>query len=306
MTPSPTRLAVVGLGAMGQRIAGRLLDAGFELQLWNRTAAKADALVARGAALAPTPAAAARRADVVITMVADPAALRDVSEGEDGVAAGAAADTTLIEMSTVGPAAVARLSSALPQGARLIDAPVLGSIAEAENGRLTILVGGDGVVVERWTPLLTTLGDPIHVGPVGAGAAAKLVANSALLSVIVALGESLALADTLGLERDKAYEVLGATPLARQAERRRPSIEAGDHPPRFKLSLARKDAELIGEAADAFDADLRVADAARTWLLDAGRAGFGERDYAAVIAHILSQRRQRTGRRRATSISANR
>jgi 3-hydroxyisobutyrate dehydrogenase/2-hydroxy-3-oxopropionate reductase len=291
MTPRPARVAFIGLGAMGQRVAGRLLGAGYALRVWNRTASKAEGLVARGAALASTPAGAARGADLVITMVADPAALRDVSQGADGIAGGVAAETTLMEMSTVGPFAVAQLSSALPPAARLIDAPVLGSLAEAENGTLTILVGGDGQVVERWTPLLRALGRPIHIGPVGAGAAAKLVANSALLSVIVALGEALALADALGLARDKAYEVLAATPLAAQAERRRPSIEAGDYPPRFKLALAAKDAALITDVASTSETDLRVADAARAWLVDADRIGFGDRDYTAVLAHILRQRK---------------
>jgi 3-hydroxyisobutyrate dehydrogenase/2-hydroxy-3-oxopropionate reductase len=282
-------VAFIGLGSMGERIAERLVDAGYDVTVWNRTPAKADALVARGARLAATPAAAASGADFAITMVANPDALRDVTEGPDGVAAGAGADTVVIEMSTSGPAAVARLASVLNPATPFVDAPVLGSLPEAESGTLTIFVGGDDDVVERCTPLLEHLGTPMHVGGLGAGAAAKLVANSTLIAVIAALGEALALADALGLERDVAFQVLGTTALASQAERRREAIESGDFPPRFKLELALKDAGLVEEAAEAAGVELRVAAAARTWLADAERAGLGDRDYAAVLAEILGQ-----------------
>jgi 3-hydroxyisobutyrate dehydrogenase-like beta-hydroxyacid dehydrogenase len=280
-------VAFIGLGSMGERIAGRLVDAGYDLTAWDRTPAKADALVARGAQLAATPAAAASGADFVITMVANPDALRDVTEGQDGVVAGAGAGTVVIEMSTSGPTAVSRLASALDPATRIVDAPVLGSIGEAEGGTLTIFVGGDDDVVERCMPLLAHLGTPIHVGGFGAGAAAKLVANSTLVTVIAALGEALALADALGLERDVAFQVLGTTALAAQAERRREAIESGDFSPRFKLELALKDAGLIEEAAEASGVDLRLVPAAQSWLADAERAGLGDRDYSAVLAQIL-------------------
>jgi 3-hydroxyisobutyrate dehydrogenase len=278
----PTAVAVVGLGAMGSRIARRLLDAGHELVVWNRTAEKAAPLVELGAVAAASPADAAARAEVVITMVAEPAALRDVTEGPFGVAAGAEA-STVIEMSTVGPEGVGRLASVLPESAGLLDAPVLGSRNEAESGALRIFVGGPTELVERWTPLLSVLGSPLHVGPLGAGAAAKLVANTTLVGTIGVLGEALALAEHLGLAMAKAFEVLATTPLAAQAERRRPAIEGDDFPPRFALYLARKDAELVVEA----DRELRLTDAARTWLAEAEEAGWGDRDYSAVLAWIL-------------------
>ena len=127
-------VAFVGLGAMGSRMARRLLDAGHDLVVWNRSPEKAAELVRSSAALADSPADAALRADVVITMLSDPAALRAVVEGPDGIAAGLGSGGTLIDMSTVGPDAVGWLSGALPAGAQLLDAPVLGSIAEAEAG----------------------------------------------------------------------------------------------------------------------------------------------------------------------------
>jgi 3-hydroxyisobutyrate dehydrogenase-like beta-hydroxyacid dehydrogenase len=285
-----TVVAVVGLGAMGGRMARRLLDAGHEVRFWNRTPDKMAQLADLGGTPAESPADAAHRADAVITMVSDPLALRAVTEGPAGVAAGVGGSATVIEMSTVGPEAVSRLASVLPAGTGLLDAPVLGSISEAESGSLRIFVGGPASLVERWTPLLSALGSPIHVGPVGAGAAAKLAANVTLLGVLGVLGEALALAQGLGLSRDAAFEVLASTPLAAQAERRRPAIETGEYPARFRLSLARKDADLIADAARASGIDLLLGEAVEKWFAGADDAGWGNQDYSAVLAWILRNR----------------
>jgi 3-hydroxyisobutyrate dehydrogenase/2-hydroxy-3-oxopropionate reductase len=284
-------VAVIGLGGMGSRIARRFLEAGHDVVVWNRSPAKADELARRGASPAGSPAEAARRAEAVVTMLSDPAALEEVSEGPAGIAAGAGAETTVIEMSTVGPAAVARLASALGPGTRMLDAPVLGSLSEAESGSLRIFVGGPAELVERWTPLLSALGSPRHVGPLGAGAAAKLVANTTLLGTLGVLGEALALADGLGLSRAAAFDVLAGTPLAAQAERRRAAIESGEFPARFSLTLARKDADLIAASAEEAGVDLRLAEAARAWFVDAEKAGLGERDYSSVLEWILERGR---------------
>ena len=279
-------VAVIGLGGMGSRIARRLLDAGHEVVVWNRTPAKTEPLIELGAVGAETPAEATRRAEAVITIVADPDALGSVTEGPNGVAAGASEATTVIQMSTVSPAATSRLESALePTGAGLLDSPVLGSLAEVESGTLTIFAGGPDELVERWTPLLSVLGSVLLVGPVGAGTAAKLVANSTLL-VVGVLGEALVVAQKLGLERDVTFEVLAATPVAAQAERRRPAIESGEFPPRFPLRLALKDANLILEAAGA---DLKMTAAAREWLAEANEASWGDKDYSAVLAWMLQR-----------------
>src|SRR5204862_3932129 len=135
----------------------------------------------------------------------------------------------------------------------------------------------------QWSPLLAPLGTTHHVGPLGAGASAKLVANSTLIGTIGVLGEALRLAQRLGLSRDAAFDVLAVSPLAAQAERRRPALEANDYPPRFALSLARKDADLVSAAAP----DLRVAQAARGLLAQADDAGWGDRDSSAVLGWLL-------------------
>jgi 3-hydroxyisobutyrate dehydrogenase-like beta-hydroxyacid dehydrogenase len=281
-------VAVLGLGAMGSRMARRLLDAGNELVVWNRSMDKAKPLTDLGAAVAESPADAARTAEVVITMVADPQALQTVTEGPDGVAAGASSSTTVIQMSTVSPASVSRLESVLrPTGAALLDAPVLGSLTEAESGALKVFASGPEQLIEQWEPLLSVLGSVIHMGPLGAGTAAKLVANSTLLGVLGLLGEALALGKRLGLSHEAVFEVLAQTPLAGQSERRRPAIESGEFPRRFALSLAHKDANLILEAAEASGADLRLIAAVREWLAEATEAGWGDRDYSEILAWIL-------------------
>ena len=280
-------IAVIGLGAMGSRIAARLLNAGHRVIVWNRTVEKAEPLVARGAELAASPADAAGGVEAVLVMVSDPAALTAVTEGPEGIAAGASSSLTVIQMSTVDPPAVARLASALPAGVGVLDAPVLGSIDAVETGSLTLFVGGAEPLVERWKPLLSTLGSPIHVGDLGAGMAAKLVANATLFATLAVLGEAIALAERLGLARDVGFEILKTTPLAAQAERRREAIKNERYPKRFALALARKDAELIVGAG----ADLRVHAAIAKWLREAEDAGLGDLDYTALLAWILHGRK---------------
>lgn len=287
-TPWParvSRIAFIGLGAMGSRIARRLLDAGHDLVVWNRTPARAAPLLAAGAQMAATPAAAATRAEVVITMVADPSALRAVNEGTAGVAAAITPMSTVIEMSTVGPDALRRLVDHLPAGTAVLDAPVLGSIHEAETGTLRVLVGGPPQLFARWQPLLHVVGTPVHVGPSGSGAAAKLVANAALLGVLAVLGEAVALGRAVGLHANTVLEVLSATPLHEQATKRRHVLDS-DPPTRFALSLAAKDSGLVVDAALAAGADVPLARAVRGWFVDAERAGLHGADYSTIVRHI--------------------
>jgi 3-hydroxyisobutyrate dehydrogenase len=284
-------VSVVGLGAMGGRIARRLLARGVEVLVWNRAQGRAAELAALGAVPVRSPAEAARRAAVVVVVVSDDAALRAVLTGPDGLAAGASPGSVVVQMSTVGVDAAAEVARALPHGADVLDAPVLGSVDEAAAGTLKIFAGGADRVVERCAGLLALLGTTVRTGPLGSGTAAKLVANSALFGVLGVLGESVALAERLGLDRRTAFDVLATTPLAAQAERRRPAVDAGTYPPRFALSLARKDAGLVLDAAERRGARLRLAAAVASWLADAEATGRGEQDYTAMLAQIMEPTR---------------
>jgi 3-hydroxyisobutyrate dehydrogenase-like beta-hydroxyacid dehydrogenase len=282
------KLAFVGLGLMGTPMATRLLEAGHDLTVWNRTTEKTRPLAERGASVASTPAQAAAGVEAVITMVSNQQALEQVVLGPDGLAAALAPDQLLIDMSTVGPEAVRSVAAGLPRGVTMVDAPVRGSVPEATAGRLAIYVGADRPAFERVQPILAVLGAPHHVGGLGAGAAAKVVNNSTLGAAIAAFGEALALGDALGLDRSPLLDVLAESPIGSTVRAKRANVESGTWPPNFKLSLALKDLRLVNDVADRAGRRLGVASASRNWLERAAEAGAGELDFSAVIATITA------------------
>lgn len=280
-----SNVAFCGLGQMGAPMAARLLDAGHDLTVWNRNSDRASPLVARGARWAATPAEAAAEAEIAVTMLADSAALDEVVLAAGGLAAGLLPGATLVDMSTVGPAAVRDIGARLPEAVHFLDAPVLGSVAQALDGSLRIFVGGDPATFDRWRPLLAAMGAPSHLGPLGAGASMKLVANSTLGALMCGLAEALALADAFGLDEVAVLDILAGSPIGRTVGSKRPLIEGGSYQPaNFKLSLAAKDLGLVVQAAEAAGIDLRLAIAARSWFDRADAAGLGSLDYSAVIA----------------------
>ena len=282
-----TKIAFLGLGQMGAPMATRLLEAGHDLTVWNRTAARTAPLERAGASAAASPSAAAAGAEVAITMLTGPDALEAVLFGADGLVGALGEGSVLIEMSTVGPSAIGSVSERLRSGVDLVDAPVMGSVAEATDGELRVVVGGEAEAVERVRPILDTFGTVHHVGPSGAGAAMKLVANSTLGAAIVGLGEALALADALGMERSTVLDVLERSNLSPVVRSKRESIETDSYPARFKLSLAAKDLALVTQAAADAGLELRGAASARSWFEKAEAAGEGDEDYSAVIRTIL-------------------
>jgi 3-hydroxyisobutyrate dehydrogenase-like beta-hydroxyacid dehydrogenase len=286
-----TTFAFCGLGQMGAPMAARLLDAGDALVVWNRTPERARPLVERGARQASTPAEAAKGADVVFTMLATPDAVEQVLLGDDGVVSSVGSGATTVEMSTIGPDAVRRLREELPEHTDLLDAPVLGSVPQATDGTLKIFVGGERDTFERTRPVLEHFGTPRHLGPLGAGAAMKLVANSCLGVLVAGLGEALALADGLGLDQSDVLDILAESPIGATVKSKRDLIESGDWPANFKLSLAVKDMGLVADAAERASVHLTIAPAVLDRLRSAEASGKGDFDYSAVIEEI----RRRTG-----------
>ncbi len=282
-------VAWIGLGQMGSPMAARLLEAGHDVVVWNRTSSRADPLVEKGASRATTPAEAASSAEVVVTMIADPAALEDVVFGDDGLATGLGAGSTFVEMSTVGPDAVRALAERLPDGVAVVDAPVLGSVAQATDGELKVFAGGDAETIERIRPLLDEFGRVFHLGGLGSGASMKLVTNSTLGTLMSGLGEALALADALGLDDHTVLDILVESPIGRTAQSKRERIQSGEYPPNFKLSLAAKDLGLVEDAARAAGVPSDLAAAARAYFAGAEAAGLGPLDYSAVVAHLRQQ-----------------
>ncbi|MFF1376870.1 NAD(P)-dependent oxidoreductase [Streptomyces sp. NPDC058308] len=231
------KIAFLGLGHMGEPMARQLLSAGHPLTVWNRTAEKAKALVGAGATAAASPADAVREADVVITMLAGPAAVREVA---DAVLPALRTGTYWVEMSTVGPEAVRELAGRVPAGVTLVDAPVMGSTDKAADGRLGILAGGDAAGVEH---VLARFGPVTRTGPLGSGAALKLVVNTAVIGGVGLVAEAMKLADALGLDEATARDALAAGPLGGAVAR---AFATDVH---FGSDLAVKDITLATEAA---------------------------------------------------------
>ncbi|GAA2209357.1 hypothetical protein GCM10009850_048150 [Nonomuraea monospora] len=250
-------ITFLGQGRMGAPMARRLVEAGHQVTTWRR---------ADGVPVA----AAVDGADLVITMLSDPAAVREVlTAALPGLRPGA----TVVEMSTIGPEAVRELRALLPAEVGLVDAPVLGSVGPAADGTLTVLAGGD---VRRWREILSVFGTVRECGPLGSGAAMKIAVMSALVPAQVLLAETFAYGEAHGVDRDALIDVLSGTPLGTLAERLRvPSAET-----RYSLAHATKDLGL-GAWPGA-----TMATAARARMQQARAAGLGERDLTAIAEHV--------------------
>jgi 3-hydroxyisobutyrate dehydrogenase-like beta-hydroxyacid dehydrogenase len=284
-----SKIAFLGLGQMGTPMAMRLLDAGHDLVVWNRSSDRARPLTERGAGLASTPSEAAAGVEFAVTMLATPEAVEEVLFGTEGLVEGLGPGQILIEMSTIGPAAVRSLASRMPAGVTLVDAEVRGSVPEATEGTLHVFVGATDGDFGRVHPIVRSLGAVRHVGGPGAGAAMKLVVNSTLGVAIVALGEALALGASVGLRQAEILDVLEDSPIGPTVRAKRSNVESGRYPPSFKLRLADKDLRLVTEVGDQAGLDLRVARATRAWLDEAMEQGAGDLDFSSVVATISGE-----------------
>jgi 3-hydroxyisobutyrate dehydrogenase-like beta-hydroxyacid dehydrogenase len=282
-------VAFLGLGRMGAAMARHVLDAGHSLTVWNRSAGKAGELVAAGAKEAATPAEAARDADVVVLMLFGPDSVREVLLGEDGVVQTAREGTLVVDATTIGPEATREIADAVAQrGLRYLDAPVAGTVGPAREGTLGVFAGGADDDVAQARPLLEAWGDPqkvLHLGPVGAGSALKLVVNLALGITAEGVGEALALADDLGVDRGAALKALGSGPFGWFLNQKGSMVESGSYSPTaFSLDLAAKDVDLAVSSARR---ELPASAAALAQLRAASQAGRGDDDYASLVGFLL-------------------
>lgn len=288
MTGGPVPVALLGLGRMGAPMAARLAAAGHPLSTYNRTPRPRH--VPAGTTAAPSPGAAVTGARVVVTMLAEGAALRAVLDGPDGVLAAAEAGTLVVDMSTVGPAA-ARETAAACEGAglRFVDAPVSGSVDAARGGTLVAMAGGAGAdVAEAATVLDALTREVLHLGPVGAGAAMKVALNLALAVTATTVAETLLLAERSGITRERAYDVLAAGALASPfvGYKREAFMDPEAAPVAFSVDGLRKDVALARELAEAQGLDIPTGDAAADVLDRAAARGLGAQDLAAVLSAL--------------------
>ncbi|MFZ4877034.1 NAD(P)-dependent oxidoreductase [Janthinobacterium sp. Mn2066] len=281
-----SKITVLGLGAMGSRMAANLLKAGHTLTVWNRTPQAAASLVAAGARQAATPRAAVAGADFVLAMLRDDAASRQVwLDAEHGALAGMAAGTVAIESSTVTPGWIRELGAqAAEQGVELLEAPVAGSRPQAEAGLLIFLAGGEAATLERCQPLLKAMGGAVHlVGPLGNGALTKLSTNALLGIQVTALAEVIGLLKRNGADVDAALKAIAATPVWAPVNNYLVStMLTGNFAPQFPIALIEKDFGYAVAAAGDGDTIPTIA-AAHGVFQQAIEQGLGEINMTGVV-----------------------
>jgi 3-hydroxyisobutyrate dehydrogenase len=290
-----TRVTVLGLGRMGGAMAGTLCRAGFPVTVWNRTRATAEAVAARiGAAVAVTAHEAVAQADVVVSSLADDAAVNAIYTEAGGAVAGLRPGTVVLETSTVAPRTVRDIEPGITKrGAALLDAPVSGSVAFVEKGQLTVMIGGDAAAITRARPVLDALATKVfHMGELGTGATMKLAVNALVHAINVALSEALVLAERAGVDRHIAYDVFSAGACA--APYLLYKRAAFEHPDNaavaFKLDLAVKDLDLILALAADVGATMNQAAVNRATAAAAAATGLGEQDLTSIATFLRSVR----------------
>jgi 3-hydroxyisobutyrate dehydrogenase-like beta-hydroxyacid dehydrogenase len=290
------RIGFIGLGIMGSRMAANVARAGFAVTVWNRTAETAERWAEEhGASVATTPADLAAASDIVVTMVVDGNQVETVLLGQDGAADGAGTGALFVDCSTIGPDAARRIGARLAErGLEMLDAPVTGSAPKAQDGTLTIMVGGSERAYARAEPLLRSMGQLVlHVGPLGDGQAIKLINNAVAAANTVTLVEALLVGSAAGVDLDALCAVMeaGSGASAMLSLKQQP-IRAHDYAPLFKLGHMLKDVRLCLDEAAAAGVPFAAASRAAELLAAAAAAGHAEDDFAA-LAEPLEQAAQR-------------
>ena len=284
------KIGLIGLGLMGRPMGMNLLKAGHPLTVWNRTASRADELVAAGAKLALSPKEAAAAADVLLTMVSDPPALESVLWGADSKDGGALSalksGSIYIDSSTVSPNLARRIAAACSErGVRFLDAPVTGGDWGAKKGELVFMIGGDAETLKAVEPIIGVMGKKwFHLGPNGAGQTIKLAMNLILALQVDALAEALALVTRAGLKGESLVEVMQSS-MARSGvlDVKAPNLLKGEYPPSFPLRLMHKDLSLALDLANQIGVALPAGAAARETYNYVKGSSKEDLDYSAVM-----------------------
>jgi 3-hydroxyisobutyrate dehydrogenase-like beta-hydroxyacid dehydrogenase len=279
-----TVVGVVGLGAMGSRIVGRLLETGHVVHGTNRTKTRAGPLIARGMVWHDTPRDVAKTAEVVVSMVTDDDALEAITSGPDGILAGLSAGKVHVDMSSVSPYASRRVAEQVRSvGARMLDAPVSGSVPQVERGELTIMVGGDEASYERVAALLRQLGQSVTwVGDNGSGVLLKIAINISLAVQTLAFSEGLQLAERGGIDPRLAYVMASSSIGSPMLKARLPLLLDLPDDAWFTIRLMHKDIRLALGAGTRLAVALPSAAAADDMLQRASDLGYADRDLASL------------------------
>ena len=288
-------LGFVGLGAMGGRIAKRLLAMGHQVSGYNRTQSKAESLIQVGLQWKDSPRQVAQAADVTFSMVADSAALSSIVEGDDGILAGLSAGKIYVDMSTVSPKLTRLIALRVADtGAQMLDAPVSGSIPAAESGTLILFVGGNAETLEKVRPVFEQIGQKIiHVGENGHAMAIKIAINLNLPIQLVSLFESVLLAERSGVTRAAALDALLNSVAASTAMKyRAPFMLKMPEEVWFSAAMMKKDIDIALELGEELGVELQTAKLVNEMLVKAIEMGWGNEDFAVlykVVEHLSAK-----------------
>jgi 3-hydroxyisobutyrate dehydrogenase-like beta-hydroxyacid dehydrogenase len=284
-------LGFIGLGVMGSRMVKRLLDAGHTLTGYNRTRSKAQWLLDQGMQWGETPAAVAQAVDVLFSMVANTAALQAVTGGSAGVLAGLRSGAIFVDMSTVSPTVSRTLAAQVATiGAYMLDAPVSGSVITLEEGRLSLMVGGDRGAYERVLPILQDIGPQVtYVGANGLAASMKIATNLSLAVQMLAFSEGVLLAEKSGITRETAVEVLLNSVIASpMVKYRGPFVLGLPEEAWFDVNMMQKDLLLALEMGRELDVPLPTTAVTNEMLTAARGMGLADKDFA-VVFEVLAR-----------------
>ena len=280
-------LGYIGLGAMGGRMAARLLSKGHSVTGYNRTRSKVQWLLDRGMIWADSPRAVAEATDTVFVMVSDSAAVEAVAFGPDGFLAGMAPGRTVIDMSTISPAVSRAIAARVREaGGDMVDAPVSGSVATLEQGKLSMMVGGDQATFERVKPLLEDVGPKVtHVGANGLAVSMKIAVNLSLAVQMLAFSEGVLLAEKSGIARSTAVDVLTHSVVASpMVQYRGPFVLGMPDEVWFSVTMMQKDMSLALEMGRELSVPLPTTAVTNELLTAARGAGLSEHDFAALFS----------------------
>lgn len=284
-----TRMGIIGTGMLGSAIATRLLKSGYQTTVYNRTREKADKLKVLGASIVDSPKDVAKTSDLVITIVNDARAVEDVSFGKDGIVDGKHDGLVVADMSTTNPLSSRNISKKfMEKGIFMLDTPVMGGPAQAENGELVVMVGGNKSIYEDHKKIFDTIGNKtFYLGENGSGHAMKIAMNLQIAVLALSLSESITLVRGAGLDPEVFVEILNSTYFKTgMSVNKGPKMIKGDFKPTFTLKMMKKDLDTINDAAEKFNISLPMTTLANKLYQDAIANGFGELDYTGILEFI--------------------
>ncbi len=285
------RIGFIGLGIMGSRMAMNLMDAGYDLTVYNRTQSKTEPLIQKGAAADVSPAEVAEKSDIVFTMLADPDVVAGTVQGEKGMLAGMRTNGLWVNCSTVNPSFARHMADASAAcGVRYVDAPVAGSRVPAEKGELIFFAGGEEADVETCRPLLAVMGKKtLHTGAAGSGSGMKMLFNLLLGGGMALFSEVLNLGQALGFSKETLFSTLiGAPVVPGFIGGKREKMDSGDYGADFPLKWMHKDLHLASMTAYEQQIPMPAAAAVKEIFAMARQAGYGDADFSALTQFLES------------------